>query len=85
MKPEETQARLPRVVVDLKIPMWGLMSAAAVLAAGLINMYITLIDVSSKMSEMQGTVKATNGETIKMAQEQALIKYRLEKLEAKEK
>ncbi len=81
-KNDESQARLPRVIVDLKIPLWGVGSAAGVLLWGLVSMYFTLQDVSSKVGELQVSVKASNASTIQLASDQALLKYRVEKLEA---
>lgn len=81
-KDTDAQARLPRVVVDLKIPLWGLASAAAVVLWGLVSMYFTLATVSSKVDELQATVKVANSNFNQIVSEQALIKYRVEKLEA---
>jgi hypothetical protein len=78
---DEGQARLPRVTVDLKIPLWGLASAAVIVVWGLVSMYFKLTNVSESVISMQADVRAFNAATTQFASEQALIKYRVEKLE----
>ena len=79
------QMRLPRVTVDLKIPLWGLASGGGALLWGLVNMWFTLNSLAAQMTDMQALLKANNAATVSLASEQALLKYRIEKLEASAK
>ncbi|HYE71195.1 MAG TPA: hypothetical protein VD932_06715 [Aquabacterium sp.] len=79
---DEGQARLPRVVVDFKLPLPWLIGGALVIAWGLISMFFKLSAVSENVDELKATVKASTAVTTQFAGEQALIKYRVEKLEA---
>lgn len=76
------QMRLPRVVVDFKIPLPWLLGGAGVLFWGLIGMWFKLAALAENVAELQINVKAGTATTIQYASEQTLIKYRLEKLEA---
>lgn len=76
------QVRLPRVVVDFKIPLPWLLGGAGVLFWGLIGMWFKLAALGESVAELQISVKAGTATTIQYASEQTLIKYRLEKLEA---
>lgn len=76
------QTRFPGVTVEWKVPLWGLASGGGVLLWGLVNMWFTLNSLSAQMADMQGLLKANNAATMQLASEQALLKYRLEKLEA---
>lgn len=75
------EVRLPRVSIDPRLPLWGLLGAAAALVMGLVGMYYQLDQVGKDVIELKATVRANNAETIKFAQEQALLKFRVEKLE----
>ena len=76
------QMRLPRVVVDFKIPLPWLLGGTGVLFWGLIGMWFKLAALDESVAELQIAVKAGTATTIQYASEQTLIKYRLEKLEA---
>lgn len=76
------KAHLPQISIDLKLPLWGLVTFAGAVVWGCVSMYFTLNDVSNKVSELQGSVKSANANAITLTSEQALIKFRLEKLEA---
>lgn len=78
---DEGGVQLPRVTIDLKVPLWSLVSAAAVVVVGLVGMYYRLDQVGRDVNEMQITMKANNATTIQFAQELALQKFRIEKLE----
>lgn len=82
-KPEESnEARLPRVSVDLRIPLWGIASGATVFLAGLVNMFFTLQSLSTQVAEMQALLKSSSAQTTHMAADLALMRYRIEKLES---
>jgi hypothetical protein len=74
--------RLPRVTIDLKVPLWAIASAAASVLWALVSMYFQLATMGSQMAEMQALLKASNASTIELARAQALVEYRLTKLEA---
>lgn len=76
------QVRLPRVVVDFKIPLPWLLGGTGVLVWGLIGMWFKLAALTDNVNELQIAVKAGTATTIQYASEQTLIKYRIEKLEA---
>jgi len=78
------QMRLPRVIVDFRIPLPWLLGGAGVVFWGLVGMWFKLVALDDNVAELQIAVKAGTATTIQYASEQALIKYRLEKLEAKE-
>jgi len=76
--------RFPSVTVDFKIPLPWLLSGAGVLLWGLIAMYFQLRGVSESVDELKASVKTNNVTTIQFAQEQAILKFRVEKLEAEQ-
>ncbi|HEY0915658.1 MAG TPA: hypothetical protein VGE22_12375 [Solimonas sp.] len=87
-EPNDTQAtegqptvRLPRVVVDFKIPLPWLLGGAVAVLWGLITMYFQLMNLTASVEEMKATVKANNNSTLQFASELALAKFRIEKLE----
>lgn len=76
------QMRLPRVVVDFRIPLPWLLGGAGVMFWGLVGMWFKLAALTDNVNELQIAVKAGTATTIQYASEQTLIKYRIEKLEA---
>lgn len=78
---DEGAVRLPRVSIDLKLPLWGILSAAAIGIAGLLSTYNQVARVGEDMQELKAQLKANNSQTIQFAQEQALLRFRVEKLE----
>lgn len=78
----ESQVRLPRVTIDLKVPLWGIVSAGAGLVWSLVAMYFQLAQVASQMADMQRLLQANNAVMVQLTSDQALLKYRVEKLEA---
>lgn len=79
----ETSVRFPRMSLDFKLPLPWVLSGAISVLWGLIGMWFKLSSVSDSVEEMKVAVKANNLTTVQYASEQTLIKYRLEKLEAK--
>lgn len=79
---EESTGRLPRVVVDFRIPLPWLLAGAMTVLWGLVGMWFKLAALSESVTELRVAVKAGTATTIQYASEQTLIKYRLEKLEA---
>jgi hypothetical protein len=79
---DENTARLPRVVLDLRIPLPWLLGGAGVLLWGLISMYFTLLDVSRNVTQMQIELRSATSSAMQLTSDQAMLKYRVEKLEA---
>lgn len=78
---DDSVATLPRVTLDFNVPMWGVMGligSGVVIAA---TMYFQLARLADDVTELKATMKAGNAQTIQYAQEQALLKFRIEKLE----
>lgn len=69
------------VAFDFRVPIVWMLGGAIFVGAGLIGMYYQLANLSEKVSDLQASVKVANTTTIQFASEQALIKYRVEKLE----
>lgn len=70
-----------RVVVDMKIPMWGLITAVGagfVLFAGL---YFNVQSLTEAVRELQVTVKSGNTSVSVLSSEVALLKFRVGTLE----
>jgi hypothetical protein len=80
-KQDEGSLQLPRVSIDMKLPMWGLVTAAVIALSCLIAMYYRLDQVGRDVNEMQLALKATNATTIQFAQDLAVMKFRMDKLE----
>jgi hypothetical protein len=73
-----------RVVFDLKIPLWGLITASAagfILFAGV---YLNVQARAEAVRELQITVKSGNTSVSVLSSEVALIKFRVGSLEASE-
>jgi hypothetical protein len=81
MQQEEGAVRLPRVSIDLKIPLWGLLGAAVFVIGSLMSTYYQLSRVADDVNDMKASIRSNNTTTIQFAQEQALLKFRVEKLE----
>lgn len=79
---ENTIVRLPRVTLDLKVPIWAVGSAVAGVVWALFSMYFQLMAQSQALLEVQALLKANNQTTVQMQIDIALMKQRLEKLEA---
>lgn len=73
--------RLPRVTIDLKVPLWSLMTVAAIAFSGLVGMYYQLDQVGRDVVDLKATLRAVNSDTIKFAKEQAVLEFRVQKLE----
>lgn len=69
-------------VVDFRIPLPWLLSGAVVLGWGLITMYFQLQTLTEKLAELQIAVKVGNGQSSTVAGEIALLKFRMDALEA---
>jgi hypothetical protein len=78
---EPSEARMPRIIFDMKVPIWGVACGVGVLVWALVTMYFTLQDVLAKVNELQGHSRTNGALMTQYAGEQAILKYRIEKLE----
>lgn len=69
-------------MIDFRIPLWGVLGACVVVIWALIGMYFQLQQVSENLAELQITVKSGNSQSMTLAGEIALLKYRVENLES---
>jgi hypothetical protein len=77
----KTFNRNPPRMVDMKIPLWGIITTAGLFGAMLVNMYINVQQLSTAMTDVQLTLKAGNNQANSNAIEIATIKLRLENAE----
>ncbi|MDQ0035838.1 hypothetical protein J2W30_003606 [Variovorax boronicumulans] len=81
---QDTQPdELPRMsrIVDVRIPLWGLIGAFAAAAYFIIGTWFTSGQTAKDVNELQITVKAGNQQVTTLAGEQALLRFRLENIE----
>lgn len=80
-KHDEGAVQLPRVSIDFKVPLWSLVVVAAIGVTSLVAMYYQLQQVGIDVNEMKSTVRTVNSSTIQLAQDLAVLKFRMDKLE----
>lgn len=80
MADESSADRVSRIV-DVRIPLWGLICALGAGAFFIVSMYFTTNQTARDVSELQLTVKAGNTQVTTLAGEQALLRFRMENLE----
>ena len=80
-QPPEGAVALMRMV-DFRIPLPWLLGGFVMAAGLLIGMYYQLQAVSEQLRDVQVTLKASNQALIQLTADQALLKYRVEKLES---
>lgn len=68
-------------VIDFRVPLPYLLSAFGALAFTLISMYFSLNQLVRDVGDLQITVKAGNSQSVTLAGEQALLRFRLENVE----
>lgn len=78
---EVGEVKTPSIVIDFKVPLTALAGAAIFVAGALITMYFQLASVTEAVRDLKLDVKASHLQ----AQEQGVMKYRLDKLEAEMK
>lgn len=81
-EPTEQTADRIRRVVDFKIPLIYLISGVISLGWVLISMWFSVGQLVKTVDDLQITVKAGNGQAVTFAGEIALLRYRVENLEA---
>lgn len=77
----QTEPRVSRVI-DLRIPLPWLLGVAGVVGWGLVSMWFMVNQLTKDVSDLQITVKAGNGQAVTVAGELALLRYRVENIEA---
>lgn len=73
--------KLPRVTLDPRVPLVWLASGAVAVGAGLVGMYYKLDNVAESVTQLKSDVRANNDKTIEFARDQAVMEFRLQKLE----
>lgn len=69
-------------IIDMRIPLPYLLSGFGALAFTLISMWFSLNQLLRDVADLQATVKAGNAQTVTLAGEQALLRFRMENLES---
>ena len=69
-------------VIDFRIPLPWLLSGLIVVGWALVSMWFSLNQLVRDVADLQITVKAGNGQAVTIAGEIALLRYRVENLEA---
>lgn len=77
----QTEQRAPRVI-DFRIPLPWLLGVAGVIGWGLVSMWFMVNQLTKDVSDLQITVKAGNGQAITVAGELALLRFRVDNIEA---
>lgn len=80
--PEDNPDNVLTRMIDFRIPLWGVLGACVVVIWALIGMYFQLQIVSENLAELQITVKSGNSQSMTLAGEISLLKYRVENLES---
>lgn len=75
---ESTLSRM----VDMRVPLWQLVTTMGGIAWVLISMYFTTNETARNVTELQITVKAGNSQVTSLAGEQALLRFRQENIES---
>ena len=68
-------------VIDFRVPLPYLLSAFAALAFTLISMYFSLNQLVRDVGELQIVVKTGNTQSVTLAGDQALLRFRIENIE----
>ncbi len=68
-------------MVDLRIPLWGLLCGCTVVGWGLISMWFMVNQLVKDVGELQITVKAGGSQATTIAGEMAILRFRVENLE----
>ncbi|MDB5885827.1 MAG: hypothetical protein JWR74_1998 [Polaromonas sp.] len=75
--PETPQEPSARVVFDLKIPLWGVISACCAGMALFASLYFSVQALTEAVKDLQITVKTGNTSVMTLQSEQSLIKFRI--------
>lgn len=77
---EDGPLRVSRVI-DFRVPLPYLLSGLVFVGFTLISMYFTLNQLVRDVGDLQIVVKAGNTQSVTLAGEQALLRFRLENVE----
>lgn len=69
-------------IVDMRIPLWGVLSAVTTGGFLLISMYFTTNQTAKDVGDLQITVKAGNTQVMTLAGAHELLKFRQENVES---
>ena len=69
-------------VVDMRIPLWGVLSALAVGGFTLISMWFSVQQLTTSMQKVQVTLEAGSAQTAAFREELAVQKFRLANIDA---
>jgi hypothetical protein len=85
--PQDTQPGELRVsrMIDFKVPLSGILAAAFSLAALIGGMYFKMGQLGEDMAELKIAVKAGNTSQATVQGELAILKFRIENLEAEKR
>lgn len=84
MVDEDQPLKVTRVI-DFRIPLPWLLSGLIVVGWALVSMWFSLNQLVRDVADLQITVKAGNGQAVTIAGEIALLRYRVENLEAEKR
>ena len=78
---------LPRLskVIDFRLPLTWLLGIAGMVAAAFVSMYFQLGQLREDMTDLKITVKAGNGTAATVQGELAILRFRVETLEAEKR
>lgn len=80
-QPDDNLVKLPRIALDPRVPVVWLASGAVAVAGGLVSMYFKLDNVDQSVTQLKVEVRTANDKTIEFAKDQAVMEFRLRKLE----
>lgn len=80
---QDNQALPERItrIVDFRIPLPYLLTGVVIVVWALIGQYFAMQQLQRDVQELQITIKAGNSQSVTLAGELALVKFRLENLE----
>lgn len=81
---QQQEAKVTRVI-DFRIPLPWLLGVGMAVGWALVSMYFSVNQLVRDVADLQITVKAGNGQAITVAGELALLRFRVENLEAEKR
>lgn len=81
---QQQDAKVTRVI-DFRIPLPWLLGVGMAVGWALVSMYFSVNQLVRDVADLQITVKAGNGQAITVAGELALLRFRVENLEAEKR
>lgn len=68
-------------MVDMKVPLWGMLTAAGTAAFFIVSMWFTTNQTAAEVRDLKIDVKSGNSQTVTLAGEQALIRFRMDNVD----